>query len=455
MIRTLTFWLACTVSGVWGVGLAQPTSQSWLVNVALPAGAILVTDADATKEFAGVLRGVATSAGSSCQRSEYLVWQAGAGDLQRQFTRALLAQGYSYSVVDESDEEDGQATAFRLEQGGPKLVGLWVKTKDADILGWCLLSSEAKAPAPAAPTTPAQAPRAPTTATAAGPQAPAATAKSPVPKPGYVSGVVLDPQGRPLPGARVYLTGTTFTQGQKTSFETQTGTDGTYAVRVPDGRYSAKVSQTVTYNGTTYSFILYPLSGNPRTEVDSSEGGSLDFQWRLSGLSAYSAPGASEPTDYYGASINLSYCGLPARAYCGADYTALTPGAAPGGSQITVTLTPTGPLVDGSAGKPVVFSFPASPLRPDYPAGSSGGRLVLGQDWPYQAKNMNDIPLGTYTLTVTARLPDGRTQPLKLGLKDNDVEHTQLPIAFTPWDNFNPASYSGGGLKQLKVYVRD
>ncbi len=451
MLRTLSVWMALAA---WGVGLAQPITRSTLLNVALPAGGVLVTDAQATREFSGVLSGLATSAQASCQRNEYVVWPVGADGLQRQFTRGVLALGYTYSVVDESDEEGGQATAFRISQAQPQLVGLWVKTSDAEILGWCLLgkAASAAAPAPLVQPTSTSAPK-----TAAPSAAPAAgqTAQSPAPRPGYVSGVVLDTQGRPLAGARVYLSGTTFTQGQKTSFETVTKADGTYSLRVPDGRYSAKASQTVTFNGATYSFILYPLSGNPKTEVDSSEGGSLDFQWRLSGLSAYSGAGATKPLDFYGASIELSYCGLPAEAYCRSSYTDLTPGAAPAGSQISVTLTPTGPLVDGSAGKPVVFQFPVSPLRPDYPGGVGGGRLVLGQNWEYHSKDMNDIPLGTYMLSVTATLPDGRTQPLKVGLNGSDVEYGQVPITFTPWDDFNPASYIGGGLKQVRVYVRD
>ena len=207
-----------------------------------------------------------------------------------------------------------------------------------------------------------------------------------------------------------------------------TRADGSYSLRVPDGRYSAKASYTTTYDGLTYSFFLDPAGGNPNAEVDSSEGGNFNFRWKLSGLRAGSGAGASRYSDFYGSGVSLSYCGLPASAYCAAKYTDLVPGAAPEGSLITATFTPQGPLVDGSAGQAVVFRFKAAPLSPPggYPSTNpnGGGRLTLGQDWPYHSTDLNDLPLGRYTLTVTATLPDGRQQPLKLGLAADDVEHT-------------------------------
>jgi len=272
-------------------------------------------------------------------------------------------------------------------------------------------------------------------------------------RPGYITGMVVDTQGRPLPNVQVSIYGTTFAQGQRTSFETITKADGSYSLRVPDGRYSAKASMTRDYNGHRYGFILAPVNGNPDFEVDSSEGGSIDFAWRIAGLSAYSAPPGKDYTDFYGASINMSYCGLPAKAYCDEKYGEIVADAVPGGAIVTFTLTPKGPLVDGSAGEVKRLTFEAPPLRADYPSPGGGGRLILRPS--YHSFGWHDIPLGVYELTATAVLPDGSTRAFKLGAKEDDVEHASLPVEFVPWDNFKPASYIGGGLKQVTVHVRD
>lgn len=312
-------------------------------------------------------------------------------------------------------------------------------------------------PVPAQPSTPTAAPAAPVV-----PERSLAQAR-----PGFVVGSAFDTLGRPLAGAGVLIHGTTFAQGQRTTFEAVTGPDGTYAVRVPDGRYSAKAWIDVDFLGHRFSRLLHPLSGSYETEVDSTEGGTLDFQWRLSGLAADSAPSSTDPTDFYGASIELSYCGLPADAYCDFRYEAFPERPiAPEGSTVTVTLTPTGPRLDGSAGELIARSFAVQPQDPEYPYGGApnapagfeaggGGRTTLGRDWQYHSVDLNDIPVGSYELTATATFPDGTQQPLRVGLAADDVEHLAVPVTFTPWEGYQARSYIGGGLDQLTVYVRD
>ncbi len=267
---------------------------------------------------------------------------------------------------------------------------------------------------------PLGAPRTPPTNAAPAPAAPPVNASPLVPRvqprPGHITGTVFDTQGQPLAGAGVLITGTTFGQGQRTSFETTTDANGTYSVRVPDGRYEASAWVNVTFDGSFFSRLLHPLSGDPRTAVDSTVGGNLDFQWRLSGLTAYATPPGRDPTDFYGASIDLSYCGLPASAYCSAAYDDFPATVPPAGSTVRLTLTPTGPRIDGSPGQELNFEIPVSAQLPDYPSGAGGGRLVLGTDWEYHSADINDIPLGTYLLTATATLPDGAVHPMKVGL---------------------------------------
>lgn len=428
--------------------------RSTLVDATFIDGAELVNGAPELKDFTGVLRQVATAAGGTCQKSEYVVWDSVEG-LEDQFKGVLNSLGYSYTLLN-SDDEDGYVAAFRLNKGSAAIAGIWADNDGTTLLGWCSLKAAAaaaavKPPAALTPVPPAKpaAPASTTATTPAKPAAPAATVKPPAPKRGFITGLVLDTQGRPLGGAEVYLVGTTFVQGQRTNFTVLTKADGTYSVRVPDGRYHAQAWVKRDLAGTSFRLPLHPESGTLNTEVDSSEGGNLNFRWRLSGKKA---GGGSDWNSFYGASIDFSYCGLPAKAYCDERYGSVPSGAAPEGSTITLTFTPQGKLVDGTVGQPVVYSFKAAPLAPPggypYTDPKGGGRTTLGLGWPYHGQNFNDLPLGVYTLSVTASLPGRAKVPLKLGLEANDVEHGSVRITFSSYE-------VSGALKQVKVYVRD
>ncbi|WP_197408547.1 carboxypeptidase-like regulatory domain-containing protein [Deinococcus actinosclerus] len=424
--------------------------KSALVDAAFIDGAQIVNGSPELAEFAGALRTVASEAGGSCTKSEFVVWDS-VPDLEGSFRQVLGSLGYTYSELSASDDQDGRFVAFKLTRGAAALSGIWADSDGTTLLGWCTLKLSAPVAAPAAltPTTPAKpaAPAAPTRTPA--PAAPAPTVKPPAPKRGFVTGLVLDTQGRPLAGAEVFIVGTTFTQGQRTSFTAISGKDGTYAIRVPDGRYHASASVKRTLGGASFTLPLHPESGSLNTEVDSSEGGNLNFRWRLTG----SKPGGGKDwDDYYGASVDLSYCGLPAKAYCNERYAEVIRTAAPGGSEVTLTFTPQGALIDGTAGRPVVMTFRAAPLSPPggypYTDPNGGGRTTLGQGWAYHGENFNDLPLGVYTVSAVATTPDGRRVPLKLGLTDSDVEHATVTLRWASYD-------VSGGLKQLRVYVRD
>lgn len=299
-------------------------------------------------------------------------------------------------------------------------------------------------------------------------ESPPALAGSPVPvaqpRPGYVTGTVFDTRGRPLAGAGVLVQGTAFASGEQVSFETVTGADGTYAVRVPDGRYRARAWVDVRYQGVLYSRLLHPLAGSLSAEVDSSVGGTLDFQWALTGRID---PYGTDSNAYHGATIELGYCGLPADAYCSRAYQAFPDRPiAPGGSTVLVTLTPVAPLIDGSPGRPITFDFTVAPQDPDYPRGGApnapagfeaggGGRVVLGRDWEYRREHLYDVPVGVYDVSAVAVFPDGRTQGMLLGLSPDDVEHASVRVTFRPWEGFSGRSYRAGGLYETEVFIRD
>ncbi|GHF40832.1 hypothetical protein HNQ07_001552 [Deinococcus metalli] len=428
--------------------------KSALVDATFIDGAQVVTGSPDLGQFPSSVAAVAKAAGGTCAKSEYVAWET-VGGLEASFKKVLGSLGYTYAALNTSDQPGQHVVSFRATGAGGALAGIWADVDGTTLLGWCSVkpgqaAAPAKAPAALTPTAPTKAPApAPAAkpaapAPAAKPAAPAPIAKAPAARRGYVSGIVLDTQGRPLAGVEVYIYGTTFAQGQRTDFHVQTGADGTYTVRVPDGRYRADATLTKDYAGATFELKLHPESGSDKTEVDSTGGGTLNFRWRLTG----SKPGGGKDwSDFYGASIDLSYCGLPASAYCDRRYTDLG-AAAPGGSTVTLTFTPQGKLVDGTAGQPVVMTFKASPLRTDYPSAKGGGRLVLGQTWQYQSENINDLPLGVYTMTASATTPDGRKLPLKVGLEQGDVDHGSVTLKWSAYDITR-------GLKQLRVYIRD
>ncbi|WP_221089304.1 carboxypeptidase-like regulatory domain-containing protein [Deinococcus aquaedulcis] len=446
----LTLLLTASLSTALAAG-----PRSALVDATFIDGAQMVNGAPELAEFAGALRTVATKAGGSCVKSEYVVWDSVDG-LEASFRQVLGSLGYSWTELGASND-DGRFVSFKATKGAAALAGIWADSEGTTLLGWCSLklTAAAKPPAaltPAAPAAPAPRPATPAPAPAAtrtpAPAAPAPTVKPPAPKKGYVTGLVLDTQGRPLAGAEVYIVGTTFNQGQRTSFTAVTKGDGTYAIRVPDGRYHASATVKRDLAGTTFVLPLHPESGTLNTEIDSSEGGNLNFRWRLAGAKP---GGGKDWDDFYGASLDFSYCGLPAKAYCDDRYAAVVPGA-PEGSTVTLTFTPQGKLIDGSAGKPVVMTFKTAPLAPPggypYTDPNGGGRTTLGQGWPYHSFDFNDIPLGVYTLTAVATTPDGRKLPLKLGLEPNNVEANSVTLKWSSYD-------VSGALKQFKVYVRD
>lgn len=428
--------------------------KSALVDATFIDGAQVVTGSADLGQFPASVATVAGTAGGSCAKSEFVAWET-VGGLEASFRKVLGSLGYTYAALNTSDQPGQHVVSFKATKAGGALAGIWADVDGTTLLGWCSVkvaqAAPARAPAALTPTAPTKAPppapaaKPATPAPAAKPAAPAPTMQAPAAKRGYVSGIVLDTQGRPLAGVEVYIYGTTFEQGQRTDFHVQTRADGTYAARVPDGRYRADATLTRAFAGATFELKLHPESGSDKTEVDSTEGGTLNFRWRLTG----SRPGGGKDwQNFYGASVNLSYCGLPANAYCDSHYTDIGAAVAPGGSTVTLTFTPQGKLVDGTVGQPMVMTLKASSLRADYPSGQGGGRLVLGQTWAYQSENFNDLPLGVYTLTASATTPDGRKLPLKLGLEQGDVEHGSVTLKWSAYDITH-------GLKQLRVYIRD
>lgn len=153
-MKTGLFALALALGSL-TLGLAQPgpTSSSTLLRLPVTSGAVRVTDAAATREFGGYLNGLARDEGSTCQASEYLVWNDPdladriADDLGTQFG----TRGITFETLDEVEEDGTSALSFRLTEKANRYVGLLYLDDESVVLGWCQLrAAQAQASAPAA-----------------------------------------------------------------------------------------------------------------------------------------------------------------------------------------------------------------------------------------------------------------------------------------------------------------
>lgn len=167
------------------------------------------------------------------------------------------------------------------------------------------------------------------------------------PEAGFLTGSVKDHAGRPLEGVRVLVDHSIFFNSNISGV---TNSRGTYSIDLPTGSWHAFAIQQVVYHGKTYSFYLHP--DNPTGF--GGEGAVRNFVWKLSGVMPPPLSG------HYGGLITIDNF----------------PGVYIEESAIDFTLTPVGPLIDGSTGE----------------------AIRCRADDGYQIK---DIPIGRYRLTAT------------------------------------------------------
>lgn len=181
---------------------------------------------------------------------------------------------------------------------------------------------------------------------------------------GHATGKVVDTRGEPLAGARILLDNAIF---HASYIDATTRDDGTYRIRVQPGAWKAHASFKQTYNGKTYTLELRP--DNHDSFAD--EGAVRNFTWKLEGRT----PG--NDYGYYGGFIQLS-----------TDI-----GFHEDMEAIELTLTPDGPLIDGSPGRTL--------------------RLRMGDHYWVDRYQIEDVPIGRYVVTATLESDDG-PRPLKI-----------------------------------------
>ena len=226
---------------------------------------------------------------------------------------------------------------------------------------------------------------------------------APTSRSGVISGRLMDTRGDPLQKARVRIHGPSMA-GQDLEFSPRPDANGEYSVAVPRGNYSVEASVDVVYERRTWSLPLHPTD-NDSNQVSPEAGVRKDFRWRLSGPHPRSRPDGF--LSYYGRAVMAESTQTDRFRQL------------PRGSMVRFTLTPTGPLIDGSRGRPLVFE-----RTPDA-IGRSEGHL---DDTGY----LYDIPIGPYRLSARLRTPDGHVYDLFVSAHVPGYSTYDADIAFDP-----------------------
>jgi Carboxypeptidase regulatory-like domain len=226
-------------------------------------------------------------------------------------------------------------------------------------------------------------------------------------EPYTVSGIVLDTKGQPLEGATVrlrqdFVSGTTVVT---------TGPDGRYkassSVQNAAASYKIEAYKQVDYNGQTICPRLAMPDPNDYTSFTLDKGAERNFQWQLTGkIGNYDT--------FFGARIDLW------NSYSFSDTT----------RAVELTLTPTGPLLDGSEGSVIVQEVP----------------LGDGDD-----DALFDIPIGTYTLQAVLIGHDDSRTPINVATIDNIESYT--PEVAIEWQSNDSSCGFGNdsGVEQMFI----
>jgi hypothetical protein len=229
-----------------------------------------------------------------------------------------------------------------------------------------------------------------------------------------IAGAITDARGKPIPGAEftVSIRGTTIA-GERTSFSPPVDKDGRYAQRVPAGVYAISARMIYEYNGKRYTLDLHPDDDQRRERTyESRDGVVKDFRWRTTGLE----PGEDAANQYYWYGGRVQ----PQQASSDDALNLRYPGG-----MVEVTLTPRGPLIDGSTGQTITQPLPTDRLN---------------RAW------IDDVPIGRYTASAKLIAANGAEQPLALS-----AEYSGAPFAATLDLEFTPAT---GGVDAFALYMK-
>jgi Carboxypeptidase regulatory-like domain len=224
-------------------------------------------------------------------------------------------------------------------------------------------------------------------------------------EPFTVSGTVLDTKGRPLKNARVWIK-PDFVYGRS---EVSTNAEGRYIVRnLLKATYRAFAYTEVVFNSKKSCVRLAMPNPDDYNSFAVDQGSQRNFRWQLTGK-------VGREDTHFGATIRLANT---------SGYYATT-------RSIELTLTPTGPLIDGSTGKVIVREVSLEP--------------------PASDDALNDIPIGLYQLRAVQIGKDGGRTPIRIGT--NPAETAQSTLE-TDWRSTNRCGFgSDSGVEPFLVQL--
>jgi hypothetical protein len=218
-------------------------------------------------------------------------------------------------------------------------------------------------------------------------------------EPGVVQGVALDTQGRPLVGVKIWVRPSVTTG----LLQATTDAQGRYRVKGPSNiPYNAYAYHSITYRGKQ---VCFRLGAENPADYDSfvpERGVVRNFKWQMSGAIPDNTGG------FFGGEVRVFVPGTPE------------------GSKLELTLTPDGPLADGSTGKTLRFTI---------------SEVVL-----------KDIPVGVYKATAAFVDAGGARTALEVSADDRAYS----PQANLQWHNESSCVGStGGGTERAFLWLRE
>ncbi|HKO79472.1 MAG TPA: carboxypeptidase-like regulatory domain-containing protein [Chitinophagaceae bacterium] len=198
---------------------------------------------------------------------------------------------------------------------------------------------------------------------------------------GYLKGTVKDSKGNALPNITVLARNTLYYNSYKAGVS---DANGNYKIALPNGTYTAWADFNVTYNGKTYQVELHPDNDSPFSQ----EGAVVNFQWKLTGK----LPGQNAPS--YGGTVIVDKS-LNSQVY--------------DTENIEFTLTPQGPLIDGSTGSTI--------------------KIKSGQPQTSEYGKLTDIPIGRYKISAVY---NNQAMNLRNSSLNNSPFTTELILDFEP-----------------------
>jgi hypothetical protein len=428
---------------------SETAATSKLAGIALPQGAERILDAKAVQESTAPLGAIAATLDASMQMqaTEVLGW-GGSADYNREKGRKIIAQvqaslqkaGFTAQNVGEPQNTQGNTVAFFVAgsaQQKKALVGYWAEGDQLLMLVW---GQFIRTDAPGAMNNAGGSVLDRVSSAPIGaPPRPGASSSPTFPKltagPNQATGTVLSMRGQPLAGARIRFWRLT-PQGAVIEYVARTDAQGIYTITLPpsDQYRIDNATALVSYGAYRYYLPLRPEGGDGSffdgEAIDISRGYVKNFVLPISGyISQEEDP--KEELSYYGGSLTfraktkIVVPNDPDPFITGA---ANGPNALPEGTRIQLTLTPQGPLLDGSAGRPLVWDMQVR----------NTGRNAY-------STTLKDIPLGTYTAQARVTTPDGNTFTPPLTARIvlvNDISRpfttdAENPVFFAPrWEDW-------------------